>query len=93
MTKNKKAKAEILTPIYSILYKKTAESLSFNYGSRGLGSKDYTPTYTKVGAIRIAKRLEKKNGYLVQVYQYGWKQRGFRSNERQCEVVYSSINY
>ena len=83
---------EKLTPIYSIIYKSSVDSLSHNYGS-GLGRKISTPTYNAKRAIIIAKRIEKKEGKLVTVYQYGWKERGFRSNEEQCKIIYQSKNW
>lgn len=87
-----KNKAQKLTPVYSILYKLTVDGLSHNYGSHGLGKDIKTPTYSAKKAISIAKNLESE-GKLVKVYQYGWKQRGFRSNEEACKIIYISQNF
>ena len=38
------------------------------------------------------KKLELE-GKLVKVYQYGWKQRGFRSNKEACKIIYISQNF
>lgn len=80
-----------LTPIYTILYwKEGFEHRSQNYGSRFLGLERVTPTFPASKAIAIAKNELEPLGYKVNVYQYGFKQRGFRSGEEQCATIYSN---
>jgi hypothetical protein len=81
-----------LTPVYSILYKISIDGLPNNYSSFGLGAKTKTPVFSSKKAINIAKKLKEK-GNLVRVYQYGWKERGFRGNEEQCKVIYQSKDF
>lgn len=80
-----------LTPIYTILYwKDGSEHYAQNYGSRLLGVERVTPTFPASKAISIAKGELEPLGFKVRVYQYGWKQRGFRKGEVQCETIYSN---